>query len=207
MTTKPVKRVRIRKSPEDRRQDILDIVVTCLAQLGPRASTGREVARRLGGSHGLLNHYFSTQEQLFLETYRMLYEQYLEALKGNIVHDGPPENALDKAFDALFSDAWGDQNIFGAWIAFWTFIRSDTSFAAVRDEYKAKQTALLMTVFERAEREDRLKMDKDRAATIMTAVMDGLWLEYCLSPDHLPHDYAVELCHTALQQLFKDQAT
>jgi AcrR family transcriptional regulator len=72
-----------RQPPAERRQELLAATVTCLARLGPRGATGREICREAGVSHGLLRHYFANPDNLLLETYRMLWTQYLGGIGGH----------------------------------------------------------------------------------------------------------------------------
>ena len=65
----PRRRVR-RQAPTVRRQDLLAVTISCLARLGARGTTGREICRQAGVSHGLLRHYFKNPENLLLETYQ-----------------------------------------------------------------------------------------------------------------------------------------
>jgi AcrR family transcriptional regulator len=58
------KRKRIRRSPEQARQNILHAAVRALSQHGPAGSSLKEVAAEAGTSHGLVTHYFGTYEAL-----------------------------------------------------------------------------------------------------------------------------------------------
>ena len=66
---KPARRRASRQAPDVRRHDLLAATINCLARLGPRGTTGREICRQAGVSHGLLRHYFADPENLLLETY------------------------------------------------------------------------------------------------------------------------------------------
>jgi AcrR family transcriptional regulator len=190
--------VRRRKKPADRRQDLLQAAVACLAEFGPRGATGREVCRRAGVSHGLLQHYFGAQEDLFLETYEALSARYLDSLERTLAAESAPEASLKAVFRELFSQDWGSTHIFGAWIAFWSMIGSDTRFAQVHDTHKRRQEALLAAAFQQ-----RMTggLTAEERAVLMSAVMDGLWLEYCLSPGALAAERAVDLCCKALERI------
>lgn len=188
-----------RKAPEDRRQDLLAAAVACLARLGPRGATGREICRQAGVSHGLLRHYFETPEALFLAAYSDLCDRFLAAFEARLTDDGrPPQSALDAFFEAQFSPDWANTDILGAWIAFWTLTRTDPAFAAVNDAYNRRLGALLDQALRRL---PLSPLDATEAAKILSATMDGLWLEVCLRPDADKRAEAVTLCRTALRRL------
>lgn len=187
-----------RKAPADRRQDLMAAAVACLARLGPRGATGREVCRQAGVSHGLLRHYFDTPEALFAAAYEELCDRFLGQFEACLTDASlGPDAALDAFFTVQFSDTWANPDILGAWIAFWTLTRTDPAFAAVNATYNQRLRALL----ERALARLNLGLDLASAARILASVMDGLWLETCLRPDAAGRAEAVRLCRLTLRAL------
>jgi TetR/AcrR family transcriptional repressor of bet genes len=194
----PATRRARRKTPADRRQDLLAAVIACLARLGPRGATGREVCRQAGVSHGLLRHYFETPEALFTAAYGDLCDRFLAEFEARLTDASlSPEAALDAFFAVQFSEAWANPDILGAWIAFWTLTRTDPAFAAVNAAYNQRLRALI----ERALARLNLGLDLASAAQILASVMDGLWLETCLRPDAAGRAEAVRLCRLTLRAL------
>ncbi|HKP61882.1 MAG TPA: TetR/AcrR family transcriptional regulator [Polyangiales bacterium] len=58
------KKKRIRRSPEQARQHILDAAIRALSVDGPAGSSLKQVATEAGTSHALVTHYFGTYEAL-----------------------------------------------------------------------------------------------------------------------------------------------
>lgn len=186
----------------DRRQDLLAVAVSCLAALGPRGATGREICRRAGVSHGLLRHYFETPEELFLEAYRDLCDRFLAEFERRLA-DGPgePWAALDTFFEVLFSEHWSNPEVLGAWTAFWTLTRSDEAFARINAAYNQRLGELLDQALRRLPAKPAPPLDFDSARQILASVMDGLWLEFCLRPETRKRAEAVALCRLTLRRL------
>jgi AcrR family transcriptional regulator len=200
--TQPRRKPRVqRQPPEERRQDLLTATIACLARLGPRATTGREICRQAGVSHGLLRHYFVNPDNLLLETYQQLCDHFLARFEAELLTPGAdPWEALDHFFTVLFSDEWANSDILGAWMAFWTLVRSNDEFAEVSEGYNRRLRALLDTAFSRLpHKPDGLA--REDAIPILSAVMDGLWLDYCLSPSRLSRERALALCSLTLRQI------
>lgn len=188
-----------RQSPEVRRQDLLAVTINCLARLGPRGTTGREICRQAGVSHGLLRHYFDNPENLLLETYQELCDQVITRFEEEAAAPADnPWETIDRLFAALFSDQWANSDILGAWIAFWTLVRSNDDFAKVSEDHNCKLRAMLAKAVSLL---PRGPVAPDDVATLLSAVMDGLWLDFCLSPTRLPRERAIELGQIALRQL------
>jgi AcrR family transcriptional regulator len=188
-----------RQAPAVRRQDLLTVTVNCLARLGPRGTTGREICRQAGVSHGLLRHYFNNPENLLLETYQELCDRMIARFAEELAapHDNP-WMTIDRFFAVVFSDEWSSSDILGAWIAFWTLVRSNADFAQVSEDYNRRLRAMLVTAVSRL---PQGPLKPDDLATLLSAVMDGLWLDFCLSPARLSRERAMELGQMTLRQL------
>jgi AcrR family transcriptional regulator len=184
-----------------RRQDLLAVTVRCLARLGPRGTTGREICRQAGVSHGLLRHYFKNPDNLLLETYEELCGHFLARFQAELFDSRrDPWEALDRFFAVLFSEEWASSDLLGAWMAFWTLVRSHDDFARASEDYNNRLRDLLQTALSRLPR-GKGGIPLDDAVPIMSAVMDGLWLDFCLSPGRLSRERAIDLCSATLRQL------
>ena len=189
-----------RQAPELRRQDLLGVTISCLAALGPRGTTGREICRRAGVSHGLLRHYFSNPGNLLLETYQEICDKFIARLERELaVVDPDPWRSLDNFFAALFSHEWANSELLGAWTAFWTLVRSDAAFARTSEVFNGRVRELLSTSIARLPAPRTIP--DEQVAAILSAVMDGLWLDHCLSPSRLSRAQALSLCSLTLRRL------
>ena len=193
---------RRRVSPLVRRADLVAATVSCLARLGAKGATGREICRQAGVSHGLLRHYFRNPDNLLLETYEQLCEDMLAQLEAAALpHAADPHDALHRYFVAVFSDDWAGPEIIGAWMVFWQQARSRADFAAVSDSFNQRQRALLQRlVAQLPQREGTLPLPD--AIALLSAVLDGLWIEYYLSDQRTPRERCVALCDAAARALF-----
>jgi AcrR family transcriptional regulator len=195
------RRVR-RESPLVRRGDLLAATVSCLARLGPRGTTGREICRQAGVSHGLLRHYFRNPDNLLLETYEQLCEDLLAHLDAVATpFEADPWDALHRYFVAVFSDDWASSEIIGAWMVFWQQARSREDFAAVSHSFNLRQRALLEQLVKRLPAPTEVLPMAD-AIALMSAVLDGLWIEYYLSDNRTPRARCIALCEAAARRLF-----
>jgi AcrR family transcriptional regulator len=190
-----------RPDAEDRRQDLLGATITCLARLGPKGTSGREICRQAGVSHGLLRHYFANPDTLLLEAYQQLCDHFLERFEHELsVPTDDPWEAMDRFFAVLFSDEWSSSDMLGAWMAFWTLVRTNDEFADASESYNGRLRAQLGTALSRLPQSDRAIAQAD-AVAILSAVMDGLWLDFCLSPSRLSRERALDLCSLTLRRI------
>jgi AcrR family transcriptional regulator len=199
-TTEQTKRRRAqRQTPALRRQDLLAVTISCLAQLGPRGTTGREICRRAGVSHGLLRHYFSNPDNLLLETYQELCDSFIARFEEELAANyADPWKTIDRLFEVHFSDEWSNPDILGAWIAFWALVRNNPEFAAVSVNYNARLHAQLEQAVARLPVGPVQPRD---VVALVSATMDGLWLDYSLSSERLTRARALDLARTMLRRL------
>ena len=195
---------RRRASPLVRRADLVAATVSCLARLGAKGATGREICRQAGVSHGLLRHYFQNPDNLLLETYEQLCEDMLTQLEAAAKPgEGAPGEALHRYFVAVFSDDWAGPDIIGAWMVFWQQARSRDDFAAVSESFNVRQRALLQRLVANLP-QHQSKLPLEDAIALLSAVLDGLWIEFYLSDQRTPRERCVALCDAAARRLFTD---
>ncbi len=190
---------RARQAPDIRRQDLLAVTIRCLATLGPRGATGREICRQAGVSHGLLRHYFSNPENLLRETYQERGDNFIGRFAEEVdAEHTDPWTTIDRRFEVHFSEEWSNPDILGAWIAFWTLVRSNAGFAEVSRHYNERLQSLLDRAVARLPQGPVPPRDM---ATLISATMDGLWLDYSLSQERLTRERALDLARTMLRRL------
>lgn len=200
---RPLRRARHgQEASQVRRQDLLAVTVSCLARLGPRGATGREICRQAGVSHGLLRHYFANPDNMLLETYEQLCERFISHVEKELRQDEhDPWAILDRFFEIVFSDEWAGADIIGAWMAFWQLVRSREDFAAVSERFNLRQRALLEQIVSRLPTTGYAMPMADGLA-ILSAVLDGLWVDFYLSPARTSRERVVQLCRQAARLLF-----
>jgi AcrR family transcriptional regulator len=99
-TTKP--RRRMRRSPEQARQLILETAQALIARTGPEGLRLQDIAAEVGISHTLILHHFGNRAGLV----RALTEQAIAELKDRLLAamaqpESSPEELLDRVFDAF----------------------------------------------------------------------------------------------------------
>ena len=115
--------------------------------------------------------------------------------------EADPWDALHRFFVAVFSDEWASPEIIGAWMVFWQQARSHEDFAAVSNAFNMRQRALLERLVARLPAQPAALPMPD-AIALLSAVLDGLWIEYYLSDTRTPRARCIALCDSAARRLF-----
>ena len=177
MTTAPIPR---RAEPDVRRQSLIAACARVLAREGAAGTSVRVIAREAGVSPGLITHYFTGIEALIAATYADVDQTVRAAMEVAVAAAGAdPRARLDAFVTASFAPPIADRALLATWIAFWSLVSARANIARQHDDQYAAYRARLTEMLDACGvAPDRLRL----AAITLAAVVDGLWLELCLSP-------------------------
>jgi len=156
----------------------------------------RRIAARAGVSIGLINHHFPNKDALVAASYRQFSRQLAAGFQA-AVERAPraPRARLSAFIEAVFARPNLDPRVLTAWVVFWGLFRQSPEMRrAHREEgrgYGALPGLLLRDLLKQRAR----PAHRARVATIgLTALLDGLWLEWCLDPKGFRPAEAIALC-------------
>lgn len=193
-----------RSEPDARRHSLIEACARVLAKAGAAGASVRAIATEAGVSPGLVGHYFDGVDALVAATYEHVDGRVSAALDAAVLASGPnPRARLDAFVTASFAPPIADAQLLATWIAFWSLVTARPDIARQHDEqyagYRARLEGLL--------RDCGLGQTELRLAAIaVTALVDGLWLELCLSPGCFSADEAGMIARRHLDGLVSDVA-
>jgi TetR/AcrR family transcriptional regulator, transcriptional repressor of bet genes len=174
-----------RKSPAARRQMLVEAATRCLSRGGIAAFTVDQICKEAKVSRGLINHYFPSKDDLLVEIYKTsLYREvnaYIaEAAKHGQENNGAPELLLKAIVEANFAPAYFSRSNLLVWLALWGEIATNAKLKSAHrrlyDGYRKK----LAEAIERVAASRARDIDALNLARSFIALIDGLWLEWCL---------------------------
>lgn len=188
-----------RSEPDARRADLIAAAARVLAREGTGGASVRAIAVEAGVSPGLVGHYFAGIDALIAATYAHVEHTVSEALDDAVAAAGPdPRARLDAFVTASFSPPIASGELLATWTAFWSLVRNRDDIARQHDEqYAAFRARLESLLAECGLPAPRLR----HAAIAITALVDGLWLELCLSPQAFSADEAGTIARSVLDAL------
>jgi transcriptional repressor BetI len=188
-----------RQAPDVRRQQIVEAALRCLAKGGVSAFTVSAICAEAGISHGLINHYFAAKEDLLIAAYEKVTDGLAEFTRSIVAGRHEPEDKLRAIVDASFSAEIFHESNLAVWLALWGQVRNNPSLRAqhkqLYDRYRHAITHQVRAVAGRR----RVALDAERLALSLTALIDGLWLEWCLDPTVFQPEEAKAACYELLQ--------
>lgn len=188
-----------RSEPDARRLSLIEACARVLAREGIAGASVRTIAVEAGVSAGLVGHYFAGVDALIAATYAHTGARVDAALEAAVATAGKdPRFRLEAFVTASFAAPIADPELLATWIAFWSLVRARPEIAALHDEqYGGFRGQLEMLLADCGLPATALR----RTAIAITALVDGLWLELCLSPRELAADEAAAIARDALAAL------
>ncbi|MDO9368738.1 MAG: TetR family transcriptional regulator C-terminal domain-containing protein [Sphingopyxis sp.] len=193
----PVRQAFTRESADARRANLIEATAAVLAEQGLAGTNVRAICAKAGVSPGLLRHYFGGIDDLVAATYTATSDR-MDAIFASAVESAgdDPRARLSAYLTANFRPPVTDPELLGAWTAFWALARSDAHMAAIHAEsyagYRARLGELLIACNASA---------PERLAIMLTAMVDGLWLELSLDSTSFGAEAAVEMVERAVAAL------
>ncbi|KAA3447376.1 TetR family transcriptional regulator [Mesorhizobium sp. SARCC-RB16n] len=175
-----------REQADVRRSMLIEAATRCLSVGGIGAFTIDRICREAGVSRGLINHHFESLDGLLVEVYKSsLYasvnNQIAEAKRRRAeASDWPPEASLAALVRSNFSPDYFSRENLLIWLSLWGEIAVNPRLqAAHRELYDAYRAELAEDIA--AVAIPRLRqVDAPSLARNFIALVDGLWLEWCL---------------------------
>jgi TetR/AcrR family transcriptional repressor of bet genes len=195
-----------RKLPGARRRALIEATIECLKRDGHDGLSIRRISAQANVSIGLINHHFPTKDALVAEAYRYFNNELVEGLRQAVTAaTGSAREQLRAFLHASFSPPNLDSDVLAVWVVFWGLYRHSKDIQRVQSETYHGYVDLLRGMLADLERETGpLRFNLRLAAIGLTALIDGLWLEWCLDPDNFEPREAVELCEAWIDRLEGD---
>lgn len=198
--------VSFRRAPDfDRRADMIEATLDCIADLGIQSTTVRAVAAHAGISNGLIRHHFTSKDNLILAAYRRTIEMMTAPALAVLTSDeGTPHERLGRFILASLGGPVADPRMLSLWATFISQIHHNPDFAqAHRDGYltfrRATETLIVDVLAAEGRTPDR--QERERLGIAFNALIDGLWLEGCLSAEEIDEALQVEIGFRSVESL------
>jgi TetR/AcrR family transcriptional repressor of bet genes len=202
MTSAPKKKRRaLGQNPairESRRKELIEAAIHVIAKHGYAGCTVGRVAQRAGASQGLMNFHFKSIDLLLEAAFNHLADEFDQAWNVRVgkAEDGPWDR-ITAMIEAYFGAEVFTAEKLAVWFTFWvdSGLRDAFRRSAVRVERRYHRDLAAEIA--------RLIPSKKEAAEVtgmLTALVDGYWLQALIYPKTFKAKHAVASCLTWLRQ-------
>ena len=198
------KRRQIRPKAE-RRQQLIDATIRCIAQHGLSAVTMQMVTREAGLSVGIANLHFQSKENLLRETLRYVAEEYhngqIEIMEGAAITD--LGDRLDALLDFQLGRGVTQRQKMSVWFAYYGEAGARPVYQKIVSTVDRLAAQKLEALFAAIIREgDYQDVDPRELATGYSALIDGLHLGLLVTPRELTKRRARSVARDFLRRAF-----
>jgi TetR/AcrR family transcriptional repressor of bet genes len=162
-----------------RRQQLIEGAIQAVARHGYAATTIAQIAAEAGLSHGLVGYHFNSKDELLSAVMAWLAEELDASIR--LAQSAPPGERLAALLQAPLQDHICQPAKLAVWFSFWGEAQARGSFRSVSVALEDRYQAILA---------DSLALQMPAAsagprAALLSAVIDGLWLDMHLGRDGL----------------------
>lgn len=187
-----------------RRLKLIRATLQCVARRGLADTTMAHITQAAGLSAGIVNLHFESKEKLFIETLRLLADEYENACNVALARSGPTaEERLAALVELDFSPKISERGKLAVWFSFWGEVKARpiyTQICAEKDRrYDQTITDLCHQLIDDGGYEN---VNARIVATGFTALADGLWLDLLMVPKHFTRQDAKAVCYSYLHAAF-----
>jgi len=193
MTTFDLK-VSQRPSYSKAQTKLIQATLDSLMQEGVDGCSVRKICEKAEMAVGLINYHFGTLNDLLAAAYLDLAFRLLDEAIEKSQRTLDPRQRLSVFIQETFSNSVMQRKILRAWVVFWGMIDRAPQIKEAHDSSNQAFRIFLEQSFSELNQIQPVKPSPRLAAIGLTAIIDGLWLEWCLSSEIFSADEAVILC-------------
>ncbi len=186
------------------KEKLIKATIECLMKNGVDGVSVRKICTEAGVSVGLINYHYPSLQNLIADSYKELALSLLErAINSANEVDGTPEQKLSQFLFTSFDKISMNRRTLRAWIVFWGMIESSPPVKEAHDVANQAFEGFLENIFIELNKQMPLKTTPRLAAIGLTALQDGLWLEFGLQSGTFTAMEAQELCELWVNSIKK----
>jgi AcrR family transcriptional regulator len=198
---------RKRLSHDERRQQIIETTLACLARDGADGTSLRSVCRELGVAPSLVTHFFTGWHDLLTAAYEHLTERFMAQLMPVITKPFPSERArMNALMHCYLSTDWAGENTIGANIALWHLARRVVDLRPHFTRFLRDRTKLLRHALGSLAAENEATIDVGEMTACFILMLDGIWLELSTNPGNIKQRRAQQMCWSWLDAIMAPPA-
>lgn len=174
---------RPRVAPQ-RRQQITDALFRCMARKGYSAVTVTDIALEARVARGAINFFFAGKDEILAALLEHLIGAYREALRPILEHGGPAGKQMRAALEALLAPTPAARETMLVFLNYYALAPGNLALAPRLRDFFAEYRRFFAYLIRRRVRQGCCPhgTDPDQAAAVLVAAVEGLLIQWAISP-------------------------
>ncbi|HVJ40429.1 MAG TPA: transcriptional regulator BetI [Dongiaceae bacterium] len=172
-----------------RRQDLIKAAYEAFRLYGFRGLTMARIGKQAGMSHGIINYYFKSKDDLLIAMVRYANGLIMQDVVRRLRDAGTPMDRLDAVIEGNFPPNLYDRATASAWVSFYSAVPEHPEFNRLQTLFYRRLASnlhhCLAHLTNRAEAELLVKG--------ISVMIDGMWLRCAMEKHGLDRKEAVDL--------------
>lgn len=204
VTSAPRAKIRTRKNPLDRKQELVEATIDVLATKGYAGFTLAEVAKAAHVSTALIIVHFKSKDRLLLDVLKAMGSEYFGALHASQIGRGDrPADLLWSLVRAEFDESFFTPRYLAAWKTFWAETNGRKSyidlFGAQTKHFLDLTTSLCKRIIKDGGYEGH---DPYMIARLIDTSLGGLWIDLTVTATPVTIEEARRIAASQLALFF-----
>jgi TetR/AcrR family transcriptional repressor of bet genes len=190
--------------PEERREQLIQATIRCVADRGLADTTIATVAQEAGLSQGIVNLHFRSKVGLLTETLRYLADEYRNAChEAAAIGAVSPVEGLRAMVELDFRRTICSRDKLAVWFAFWGERRFRPTYRRICAERDRSYDDMVRVICARlCEEGGYAEVEPALVADGLSALTDGLWLDLLVRPESMSRERAKLITLRYLSDVF-----
>lgn len=190
--------------PAERREQLIQATIRCVADHGLADTTIATVAQEAGLSQGIINLHFQSKEGLLTETLRYLADEYRNACRdAAAAADLSPAAGLEAMVELDFRRGICARDKLAVWFAFWGERKFRPTYRRICADRDKSYDDMVRDMCRRlCQQGDYPEVEPDLVADGLSALTDGLWLDLLVRPESMSRELAKRITLSYLADAF-----
>jgi transcriptional repressor BetI len=155
-----------------RRRDLVEAAFQTLLEHGIGGATMARIGEQAGMSHGIVNYYFKSKDELLSAVIRHAFRLILREVVRRLRDAETPRQRISAIIAGNFSDQLFNRETAAAWISFYAEVATHPDFEHLQDTFYRRLHSNLMHALKQLTSPE----EAERIALGISVWIDGLWL-------------------------------
>lgn len=172
-----------------RRQDLVEAAYQTFLEHGLQGMTMARIGERAGMSHGIVNYYFKSKDELLSAVVRKANFLIMQETARLLRQAQTPRERLSAIIAGNFPEGLFTRDIARAWVSYYAALGQKPDFDRLQNAVDARLASNLLHALKQLAPPDTAR----DIATGIAVLIDGLWLRHAKSSDRIDGRAAIRV--------------